>query len=297
LLVVIAIIAVLIGLLVPAVQKVRAVASRAACLNNLKQLGLAYQNYNMTNGGLPPGYISDPQRATGWAIFILPHLEQEPLYKAYDLSAPFFSSGNQAVISTRISGLQCPASPSRDSSQDPYTFSPITVSPPVTWRASPSDYTPLGPASNALVLSCGKLFVEDQYQTALHSDKRTPLRDITDGASNTILLVECAGKPMLWRSGRTAGQRITAAYGGLGGWGDSSVVTTQLYGASPNGLTAGGLCGINCSNEFGLYSFHIGGANTVFVDGSVHFLSNDMDMRTLIALLTSHGGEIVTIDF
>src|SRR5262245_52176908 len=107
LLVVIAIIAILIGLLVPAVQKVREAAARAQCQNNLKQLGLGYHSYaNANNASFPPAGDNNPSTSVGWGLYLLPYIEQDPLYKQYNLAAPFFyvnptaGINNQAVANT-----------------------------------------------------------------------------------------------------------------------------------------------------------------------------------------------------
>jgi hypothetical protein len=129
---------------------------------------------------------------------------------------------------------------------------------------------------------------------ALSVDKYTGLPDITDGASNTILLAEIAGRPQAWLGGHNSGQLlpITASVG-FGGWGDGSSVA-QLFGSSRDGVSSPGPCGINCSNAYGLYSFHMRGICTVFVDGSVHFLDDGISMHdVLIPLLTRSGGEVV----
>jgi hypothetical protein len=128
----------------------------------------------------------------------------------------------------------------------------------------------------------------------LSVDKGTRLPDITDGTSHTILLAEIAGRPQAWLAGRNSGQLIpTTSSVGFGGWGDGSSVA-QLFGSSEDGTVAPGLCAVNCSNAYGLYSFHIGGACTVLVDGSVHFLTKGISLHdVLIPLITRAGGEVV----
>jgi prepilin-type N-terminal cleavage/methylation domain-containing protein len=130
LLVVIAIIGILIALLLPAVQKIRAAAARIQCANNLKQIGLAMHNYHDSYNSLPPGHVShsynSPPGTTGykndgsptspyyyanWAILLLPFLEQQNLYNQYIQNLPNDHPGNYQVVQTYVSVYTCPSDP------------------------------------------------------------------------------------------------------------------------------------------------------------------------------------------
>src|ERR1700746_2675832 len=131
LLVVIAIIAILIGLLLPAVQKVREAASRTRCSNNLKQIGLALHNYHDTNGLFPSGHVElkdahgNYQYYSGWTIAILPYLEQENLFRQYlDNPVPNQDPRNQAFCRTFVGVYTCPSD-----NRTHQIFAPETVAP------------------------------------------------------------------------------------------------------------------------------------------------------------------------
>lgn len=160
LLVVIAIIAILIGLLLPAVQKVREAAARTQCINNLKQLGLAYSNYaGVYSNSFAPSMLTDPTKTVGWGIFLLPFIEQGNLYNQYNFNAPFFYSNpayginNQAVANTPIKLYNCPSVPSRSGPYS-YTFT-YPGYPSYSWQAYAADYTPVAGVSPYLAAYLG----------------------------------------------------------------------------------------------------------------------------------------------
>src|SRR5207244_5660862 len=107
----------------------------------------------------------------------------------------------------------------------------------------------------------------------------------------TSLVTEHAGRPTLWRAGRP----VPGTYAIAAAWIAGTVTFGQ--GASPDGVTQPGPCAINCTNSREVYSFHSGGANAAFADGSVHFLKSTMDLRLLRALVTIRGGEVVSTDY
>ena len=127
------------------------------------------------------------------------------------------------------------------------------------------------------------------YQGVLTENYLTRLADITDGASQTILVTECAGRPKLWRAGRP----VPGIYAPGGAWVGGTLIFGQ--GSTPDGATKPGPCAINCTNDREVYSFHPAGANAVFADGSVHFLKADIDIRIFARLVTRAGGEVVAI--
>ena len=300
LLVVIAIIAILIGLLVPAVQKVRAAAARLSCSNNLKQIGLAYHNYaNDNNSSFAPAMNSGVNNSAGWGTFLLPYIEQDNLYKQYTFTAPFqyvnaaYGINNQAVVNTPIKIYLCPASPSRSGPYS-YTFN-YPGYPSTSWQAYASDYSPLAGVSQYLAQILG--LSTTSLSGALQRDVPTPILSITDGTSNTLLVAEVAGKNTLYRAGKSTGQTLSGFYGGEGGWGDATSSGSSLWGSSGDGTTAPGTCGVNCSNDYGLYSFHPGGANVLLADGSVRLVSTNVSITTLCSLVTRSGGEVIGSDF
>jgi prepilin-type N-terminal cleavage/methylation domain-containing protein/prepilin-type processing-associated H-X9-DG protein len=299
LLVVIAIIAILIGLLLPAVQKVRDAAARMSCSNNLKQIGLAYHNYASTfDSKFPPSMITNPATTVGWGLFLLPYVEQNALYAQYNLQAPFmysnpaFGINNQAVANTPVKTFLCPSAPIRNGPYS-YTFT-FPGYPSTSWQAYPADYSPLAGVSSTLITFLG--LSTTSTQGALSQDVGTKILAITDGTSSTILVAEIAGKNELYQAGKDTGTTLSGFFGGEGGWADATSAGSSLYGSSSDGTVSPGPCGVNCSNDYGLYSFHTAGANVVMADGSVRFITTGIPIATLAALVTRQGGEVITGD-
>jgi prepilin-type N-terminal cleavage/methylation domain-containing protein/prepilin-type processing-associated H-X9-DG protein len=306
LLVVIAIIAVLIGLLLPAVQKVREAANRMSCTNNLKQIGLALHNYHDTYKYLPsnirPSAVSTVR--VRWATFILPYIEQDNLWKNYNVTLNWSDPANRPIVSTRIKIYTCPSSP------DPNRLDGIPEDiGSGNWSGvvAITDYAGIYGVDPRL-LPLG--LVDNSGSGA--TTKNNPIRfaDVLDGLSNTILVTESAGKPNLWRLGKQVGQAPSPLVNG-GGWCRPASEIAVLAGASADGVVIPGQYAINRTNGdddsttyphpyYGtdgtgqIYSFHPGGANALFVDGSVQFIKETIDIRVLGRLVTRSSGEVVS---
>jgi prepilin-type processing-associated H-X9-DG protein len=291
--VVIGIIAVLIGLLLPAVQKVREAANRIQCANNLKQIGLALHEHHDAYGMFPPGYAQSPftvpqgkviQGGHGTFPFLLPYLEQEALARIYRWERRAQGPENQPVATTQLKIFQCPSTePNRwvTAVEDSLNYS-------YGGRGACGDYAGVREVDARLV-ELGLVDRAANYQGVLTVNYLTRLTDITDGASQTLLVTECAGRPKLWRAGRP----VPGIHVSGGVWVSGTLMFGQ--GSTPDGATKLGPSAINSTNEREVYSFHPGGANAVFADGSVHFLEVGMDIRIFARLVTRAGGEVVTI--
>ena len=281
LLVVIAIIAVLIGLLLPAIQKVRSAAARMSCSNNLKQLALGLHNYESANAQFPEGYRFDaPTRS--FVPPLLAYLEQGNV--RYDLSRNWDDPANQPAGQTPIKLLFCPAVPG----------STNRTATDVAFRPSVSDYTVYHGVNPGYCQLSGWPYYSPISENGVMTRVICRLLDITDGTSQTLLVVEDGGRPELWRMGR----RITGAAGN-GGWTDPDV---EIALDGSDGLIVGqgqgfGPCVMNCTNDNEMYSFHSGGANAAFADGSVRFLRESIDPRTFAALVTKNAGDIPGSDW
>ena len=293
LLVVIAIIAVLIGLLLPAVQKVREASARASCQNNLKQIGLALHNYEGANQFFPPGDTKNTPPHHAWTALVLPYIEQDNVYRIYDFTHDWNNPGNYPAIQTQMKVFNCPSTPTGQRVDSTITALPAC-----------SDYAALNGVKDFVGVNCFGYLLHDGGQNTdsrllgvLSFDKPARWVDIKDGASNTIMVAEDAGRPTFYDATKQPypeGTRMNVdgsmQYYKEGGWADPGA-PFSIDGSNQDGSIPGG-CALNCTNNSEIYSFHPNGANVLFADGSVHFISASMDLCKLAALVTRAGGEV-----
>ena len=286
LLVVIAIIAILIGLLLPAVQKVREAAARAKCHNNLKQIGLALQNYHDTNRTFPPGYISDYDASGndtgpgwGWASLILPQMEQQNLFNSIRFDLPIESPMNAIPRLTFLTIYHCPSD-----------------NPPTTWLAYTRDKlgNPVSPlcdiASANYVGMFGKTEPGVDGEGVFFRGSQISIADITDGTSQTILVGERSSNlgEATWVGSVTGAVLFNPNF-------NPSLEEGAGMVLGHAGDKAGPASPASEVNQF--FSRHGSGANFLFADGHVSFLRSSMDYRTFEALSTRAGGEVISGDY
>jgi len=275
LLVVIAIIAILIGFLLPAVQRTRQAAGKITCLDNLRQLGLAFQNYHATENSLPPGTVTMPQ-AHGWPLFLLPYLEQENLARQIPRTKAWDDPSIQPQVSKNLPIFICPNAPSGRISQ----YFNLTF--------GLCDYTIIYDVDSGLIATGLLAPWNGDPLGPIGTDRSSRYDDIKDGLSNTLLLGEVAGRPQFWNTMGNTGELT-----GLSGWAVPNAFI-NLDGALPDGSDIYGPCAVNCYNKHELYGFHDQSAAAMFCDGHTVFLRHGMSIKTLAAIVTKNGGETET---
>jgi prepilin-type N-terminal cleavage/methylation domain-containing protein/prepilin-type processing-associated H-X9-DG protein len=299
LLVVIAIIAVLIALLLPAVQAAREAARRAQCINNMKQIGLAMHNYLQATNAFPIGTIIDapnwpcqPSLRTPWTMHILPYLEETTVANAFNYSVGIAgagwsgSYGNMSIVATRINVLNCP-------SDAPQIFL-SSWRPKFNYGANWGN-TNLGQLN---IGTAGATGYVPYFKAPFGVNTAQPISAIQDGTSNTLLNSE-----VLQVSSQND-QRCEW-------WNDVS--TNFMTYTTPNSTVPDQLSGWCVSNPMfnepcvgtaksyyfqiiGSRSRHPGGVNSLFADGSVHFLKNSINFYVWQSLGTIQQGEVISSD-
>lgn len=279
LLVVIAIIGVLVALLVSAVQRVRETASRLTCTNNLKQIALGLHNYHDAHKAFPPATTTRPT-LHGWGSSVLPFIDQDPLERRYNRQSNWYAPVNQPVVTTPLNLMRCPSVPRGPALANGQVGT-------ISWSAAASDYGVFR-SVHTLLVDAGYVSATINLAGIMDYNRFSRLTDVMDGTSNTLLVVEIAGRPDRWEMGR-----INPNEKSLGaGWADS-LNSTMLSGYDTSTAFFFGDCAVNCCNDGGAYSFHTGGANAALADGSVRFVRQDIGIRVMAALVTRSGGEIV----
>ena len=317
LLVVIAIIAILIGLLLPAVQKVRDAAARMSCSNNLKQIGLAVHSYHSAFEVLPPSYLHT-YNADGanwsWMAMILPYIEQGNVYAQGNI--PNSTLAASGVVGTPIKIYVCPSDPKGGLGTDFYDWSALaaTYHAPTMWSPSQGRSLQHGvssykgcwgqnwfPGSIWAVPGVGGWWPGaldgcnkgDGLHYAINYFKSPPLNvnafhkllDVTDGTSNTIY----AGEERLI-------DNVANSWAHTDDAGASTVFNLNCVQADGTPCSDAGNVGSTNTAVFRFSSWHTGGLNFVFADGSVHFVSNAISPATLHGLATYAGGEVLGPD-
>jgi prepilin-type N-terminal cleavage/methylation domain-containing protein/prepilin-type processing-associated H-X9-DG protein len=335
LLVVLAIIGVLVSLLLPAVQKVRAAAARVQCANNLRQLGLALHGYHNAYGAFPPALVASgvnvqDAQTTGFT-YLLPFLEQDNTYRVYNFDDPWYLPSNYQAVGTAVKGFYCPA----NREEGGLNLAPVAAEwgTPLPPFAAGCDYAFCRGASGSLVGDPGRIpgAVRGAFNVQALERKGVRLAQITDGTSTTLAMGDAAGGSPVYLArdlnnpGQPAVDPLAAGPVPLEqSWGAASVgdpshpwygsvlAVTAQYGLGPDPrdepmnrrpatptVWSGASTGDNQAGRdyiSGFRSLHEGGCNFLFCDGGVRFLSTAVSPDAYRALSTISGGEVVPGD-
>ena len=279
---VIAIIAILIALLLPAVQAAREAARRTQCANNFKQLGLALHNYHSAQGRFPPGAIYrhpmyDPPggyyNGAGWSVYILRYLEQGAVYDVWDWSEEHVTYGTRSFQAgaNRIAVFKCPSDPQDETIQTGVGF---------WWNTNVAG---IADKDTPWMDPC-QMWVSDYSDSPadgmLFNLRGIRVADVFDGTSNTLMVGEITG----------------GEPGSNDGWiyVNGTLFSTAFGINGPGTIPGDGVWNRICDPGDSLSSYHPGGCHFLRADGSAHFTSENVDAETLAALTTRAGGEVIS---
>ncbi|MDR2114780.1 MAG: DUF1559 domain-containing protein [Planctomycetaceae bacterium] len=287
LLVVIVIVAVLLGLLLPAVQAARATARKLQCTNNMKQIGLAAHYYHNLYDQFPPSKwgvydISDSRIKHHILSFLLPFLEQQPLHEQIDFGKHWFD--NEAT-KIRLPVYLCPESPKQfQYGKYEYFTGDYTVAEEMQRSNVPEDGEMIKRLfDDGIVTPRSSLYGMLQPP----QEKTVSIVSVTDGISNTIMFSECAARPFVYRIGRQFIEEEPKIRKESGADWSSNIAPFYIR----KSCGAGGTQLFNCTNKNEIYSFHYGGSNFCYGDGTVHFLSETIHPEIFISIFTAYAGD------
>ena len=333
LLVVLAILGVLMGLLVPAVQKVREAANRLACQNNLRQLGLALHHYHLNNNAFPPGLYMTSDLQDAWATgftYLLPYLEQDDLYRMYHFDAPWYATSNYEAVGYEVKTFFCPSNRTEGSMDlTPLVAQWGVAMPP---KAGSCDYAFCKGANAGLGQDAPRVPQEARGVFNVSSEGgvlfTVRLLDISDGTSTTFAMGDAAGGSSRYPVGRLdnpnqpeinpfTGQEdyLEQSWSAAGladtvhPWYGSVLAVTAQYGLAPDprdepmnrrpgtptvvGNDPSGSNRTGRDRVSGFRSLHTGGCNFLFCDGGVRWVGESISPATYRALSTYAGGEVI----
>lgn len=269
LLVVIAIIGILVGLLLPAVQAAREAARRSSCSNNMMQIGIAMHHYEFNMERLPPGVVDDQGpiryepigKHVSWTVHILPFMEEQVAFDKFDQAAGAYAPANQPVREHRVPMYNCPSSPLMSSDKEAIS-------------------------SYAGCTGGIEIPIDAKNGGVFYLNSATKLRDISDGTTYTIAFSEIRENRLLlpWTSGSRATLRNTATQINFGAK-DFRTQGVKPEGEDKPSVYVGG---------FG--SFHTGGAQCGYADGSVRFISQNTDAAAYSSMGERADGMLISVD-
>ena len=295
----IAIIGILVGLLLPAVQAAREAARRMSCSSNMRQITLALHNYESAYKRLPSGWTD---HGAFWTAAILPQIEQNNIYQTLIFAESGLGnwdnplSPNYKACQTTVSSFRCPSLPF----SEPSDYNGIQRRVPVSYRANGGSKVTSDDASTRTVVNT-QSFEDTNLDGVMHGCSKTKLKDIVDGLSRTIMVGESRTDPDFSKDGQgmdfwaMGGPQVDPCNckGGTGGT-EFSEAAGSLYPQVNLAVTKPASNGYLIEVAFG--SWHVGGVMFGKADGSVTFISNNTDVAVTRAVGSRDGGEIVDFE-